>query len=210
MNNSNNNSSPLEEYQDYWDIIDKTLNEGTNSGYKMAIIETEKILLLSLNKKKIPGKNIEEKIKNVRKLIKNPDKLNYAHTMYEKITKEPGFNISSEDTREIVAGYYKTISDIENIDLQDLPIKEKMNFLLHGNFEKYQKNIKRLFIIIFLFFLLVFLLSETTTGNLISEQITSFSQYLFYKVFLTFLKIGIGITLIFSVWHIWKRRKRKH
>ena len=202
-----NTKNPLEKYQEYWDIIDRALNEGTSSGYKIAIIETEKILLMALDDKKIPGKSTSEKIKNVETLIKNTDKLNYSHAICKKLIKEPGFSVSADETREIVAGYYKTISDIVKMETKDLASKEKVNFFLQRYFNKFPQKTKKGVLFTFLFFFIVFLSTETTTGQFISTMISNFSQFIFYKFIPMILAIAVFGAILVGGLYWWKNKK---
>lgn len=197
----------LEKYQEYWDIVDRALNEGTNSGYKMAIIETEKILLMSMDDKKIPGKNMPEKIKNIEILLENTDKLNYSRAIREKLIKDPGFSVSADETREIVAGYYKAISDIVKMEFKKLSFKEKINFFLQRYFYNFPSKIKKGVVLIFLFFFAVFLSTETVTGQFISEMISNFSQFVFYKLVPMILAIAVAGAVIVGGLYWWKNRK---
>ena len=196
----------LEKYQKYWDIIDCALNEGTNSGYKVAIIETEKILLMVLDDRKIPGKSISEKIKNIELLIKNTDKLNYSRAICEKLIKEPGFSVSADETREIVAGYYKTIFDISEIESKNLAPKEKVNFFLQRYFNKFPQKTKKVALLTSLFFFAVFLSTETATGQFISKMISNFSQFVFYKFIPMILAIAAVGAVIVGGMYYWKRK----
>lgn len=204
---SDDKKSLLGSYQEYWDIVDRALNEGTNSGYKIAIIETEKILLMVLDDRKIPGKSISEKIKNIESLIKSTDRLNYSRTICEKLTKEPGFSVSADETREIVAGYYKTISDIVKIESKNLASKEKINFFLQRYFNKFPQKTKKGAILTFLFFFIVFLSTETTTGQFISGMISNFSQFIFYKFIPMILIIVIFGAISVGGLYWWKNKK---
>jgi hypothetical protein len=203
-----NNKQPIEKYQEYWEIIDRALNEGTMSGYKIAIIETEKILAMVLDDEKFPGKDISEQIKNAEAALKNKEKLNYSRAMYNKVIKEPGFDISSEDTKEIVAGYYQAISDIIKMDLADMGLKEKTSLLLQRYFYQFPQKIKNFAIFIFLFFLSVFIVTETATGRLISESIINLTRFLFYKVLPGILIIAAIGTVIIGLLYYWQSRKR--
>ena len=196
----------IEKYQEYWDIVDRSLNEGTSSGYKVAIIETEKILLMVLDDRKIPGKSISEKIKNIELLIKNTDKLNYSRAICEKLIKEPGFSVSADETREIVAGYYKTISDIAKIESKNLASKEKINFFLQRYFNKFPQKTKKGAILIFLFFFAVFLSSETATGQFVSGMISDFSQFVFYKFIPILFAIAVILAIIVGGLYYWKNK----
>lgn len=202
------NKLSLEKYQTYWDNVEKSLNEGIGSGYKIAILETEKILSLSLGEKRFPGKDIQEKIESAGIFIKNKEKLNYARSMYNKIIKEPGFDVSSEDTKEIVSGYYRAISDIVRMDRENLNLKEKTGLLLQKYFYRFPEKARKFLILVFLFFLLVFISVETSTGKSISANVVSFSQFLFYKILPGVLTIIAAGIVIVGALYWWQSRKK--
>lgn len=203
-----NNNSPRRKYQEYWDIVEESLNESTYSGYKIAVVETEKILQMALDDKKFPGRNINEQIKNAELVIKNPEKLNYSRAMYDKIINEPDFDISSEDIKEIEMGYYRAISDITKMSSKDIDFKERVNLLLQKYFYGFPRKIKRGLILTFLFFLAIFLSTETVTGRLVFEMLSDFSRFIFLKVIPGILAIAVlGIVLIGGLYY-WKGRKK--
>jgi len=197
----------IEKYQKYWGMVDDALGESADSGYKMAVIETEKILQMALNDRKIPGKDISRKIKNAEIFLSNPQKLDYSRAMYEKIISEPGFDISSEDTREIVAGYYKAISDIIGTEPKNIPVKAKVNLFLQRYFGRFLQKTKGLIIFLFLFLLAIFISTETSTGNSISRALAAFSQFLFYTIIGTLLKVLAVAVVIIGILYYWQRRK---
>jgi hypothetical protein len=203
-----NDKQLLEKYQEYWKTVDKALNEGTMSGYKIAIIETEKILSMALDDEKFPGKDISEQIKNAEIVFRNKEKLDYSRAMYNKIVKEPGFDISSEDTKEIVTGYYQAISDIVRMGPENIGLKEKVSLLLQRYFYQFSQKTRKIAILLFLFFLSVFIITETPTGHSISELVINLTRFLFYKVLPVILTIAaIGIAVI-GLLYYWQSRKR--
>lgn len=203
-----NNNSPHRKYQEYWDTVENLLNEGVSSGYKTAVIETEKILQMALNDKKFPGKDIDGQIENAGVILKNPEKLKYSRAMYGKIVSEPNFDISAEDIREIESGYYMAISDITKMKAKDISFKERINLFLQKYFYGFPRKIKRGIISIFLFFLAIFLSTETETGRLIFEALSDFSKFIFYKAVPGMLAlIAIGIILIGGLYY-WQSRKK--
>lgn len=203
-----NNNSPHRKYQEYWDAVEKSLNEGNFSGYKVAVIETEKILQMALNDKKFPGKNINEQIKNAEIILKNPEKLKYSRAMYNKIISESSFDISSEDIKEIEMGYYRAISDITKMSSKDIDFKEKINLFLQKYFYGFPRKIKRGIILAFLFFLAIFLSTETATGRLIFEVLSDFSKFIFYKVVPGIIvAVVVGIIIVGGLYY-WKSRKK--
>jgi len=204
---SEDKKSPLQEYEKEWQLVEKLLNEGTISGYKIAVVETEKILQTVLNDKNFPGKDISAQIENARMILENFDKLNYSRAMFNKIIKESDFDISSEDTKEIIAGYYKAISDIIKMDSKDIELKEKVNLLLQRYFYNFPVRIRNGFILVFLFLLAVFLSTETATGKSIAEMVSELSQFIFYKFVPAILVITVVGAAIVGGLYYWKNRK---
>ena len=199
--------APLQKYEKQWQLIEKLLNEGTMSGYKIAVVETEKILQAVLDDKNFPGKNISAQIENARTVLENFDKLNYSRAMYNKIIKETAFDISSEDTKEIIAGYYKAISDIVKMDSKNIEAKEKVNLLLQRYFYNFPSKIKSGFILLLLFILAIFISTETATGRSIAIIISDFSQFVFYKLIpLILVFVVLGGVIVGGLYY-WKRKK---
>ena len=204
---SEDKKTPLQEYDEQWQLIENLLNEGTMSGYKIAVIETEKILQTVLDDKNFPGKDVSAQIENARIVLENFDKLNYSRAMCNKIIKESSFDISSEDTKEIIAGYYKAISDIVKMDSKDIELKEKINLLLQRHFYNFPSKIKNGFILFFLFILAVFVSTETMTGQSIAGIISDFSQLIFYKFIPLILVVVVAGGVIIGGLYYWKRKK---
>lgn len=203
---SEDKKSPLQKYEKQWQLIENLLNEGTMSGYKLAVIETEKILQVVLDDKNFPGKNISKQIENARVVLENFDKLNYSRAMYNKIIKESAFDISSEDTKEIIAGYYKAISDIIKMESKDVELKEKVNLLLQRHFYNFPARIRNSFVLIFIFLLAIFISTETATGQSIFIIISNFSQFVFYKLIPIILALAVLGGIIIGGLYYWKRK----
>ena len=203
-----NNNSPRRKYQEYWDAVEDSLNEGVSSGYKIAVVETEKILQMALDDKKFPGKNITEQIKNAEVILKNPEKLNYSRAMYGKIINEPNFDISSEDIKEIEMGYYRAISDITKMSSKDIDFKERINLFLQRYFYGFPGKARRILILIFLFFLAIFLSTETATGCWIFGMISDFSKFIFYKIIPGILVAVVIGSIIIGGLYYWNSRKK--
>lgn len=197
----------LKKYQIYWEVVENALNEGSMSGYKIAIIETEKILATALADNKIPGKDIDEKVHNIETVLKNGEKFNYARAMYRKIIKEPGFDVSMEDAKEIISGYYRAITDISEVNSKNTGLKRKMRFFYRRYFSKYPGKIKRVVIVVFVFFVLVFLSAETSAGRAISSAIVDFSRFLFYKVFTIIIIAAIILSILIGAFYWWQDKK---
>ena len=58
-----------------WSAAERALAEGTFSGYKIGILETEKLFEELLKTKQIPGDSTNRKIKYIQRFLSLPDKL---------------------------------------------------------------------------------------------------------------------------------------
>lgn len=204
-----NKNSSLERYQQYWDMVEDSLNESTVSGYKMAIVETEKILNMAFSEKKIPGKSCEEKIRNGEMILQNPEKLNYSRAMYKKIINEPGFNISQDDAKEIIAGYYKAISDIVDMENARIGAKEKIRLFLERYFHNFPDLAKKIAVLLVFFFTMVFLSTETQHGRSVSEMIVNLTRFIFYTMLPAIFTLALVLLLIIGILYYWQRKKKK-
>lgn len=204
-----NKNSSLERYQQYWDMVEDSLNESTVSGYKMAIVETEKILNMAFSEKKIPGKSCEEKIRNGEMILQNPEKLNYSRAMYKKIINEPGFNISQDDAKEIIAGYYKAISDIVDMENTRIGAKEKIRLFLERYFHNFPDLAKKIAVLLVFFFTMVFLSTETQHGRSVSEMIVNLTRFIFYTMLPAIFTLALVLLLIIGILYYWQRKKKK-
>jgi hypothetical protein len=204
-----NKNESREEYQYYWDIVENSLNEGSMSGYKMAVVETEKILNMAFDEKKIPGKSTEDKIRISDMILQNPEKLKYSRAMYKKIIKEPGFDISQNDTKDIIAGYFKAISDIVDMENAGISTKEKIRLFLEKYFNYFPNTIKNIAILLVLFFVLVFLLTETQQGIYASDAVINLTRFIFYKILPMIFTAVLFISLIVGILYYWQRKKKK-
>ena len=92
-----------------WAPVEKALSEGTFSGYKIAIIETHKLF-----NELLKNKNIDDE-KFMPLLVRLPKQIEYTQNMYKKIICESGFEISREDTKEIIGGYWQIMEALEKL-----------------------------------------------------------------------------------------------
>jgi len=202
-------NSSIKKYQEFWNRVDKNLSEGNYSGYKMAIIETEKILLIALKDENFPGKNTDKKIDNAKIILQNPEKLKYSRSMYKRIIQEPGFDVSEDDTREILTGYYNSIANIIETQEKDISRTERLGLFLQRHFGNFPNKMKKILLFVTLSFLLIFILTDTSTGIAITHTITDFTRFLFYTVLFSVLKLAIVVVVLIGLLYFWQSRKNK-
>lgn len=191
-----------------WDIVEKELEKQQASAHKIAVIETEKIFQKTLSEKNLPGKDTEEIIKNWERFFKNPDKIKYARAMYKRIITEFNFDISEDDTREIIKGYYKAIADLNNIDFESLSAKEKTKLFLERHFYGTQGRFKKLARGIIILSITVFILTETKSGQNIGNFFLGINNYIYYKIIPTILIIlALGLVILGAL-YAWQKRNK--
>ncbi|MFH0852018.1 MAG: hypothetical protein V1845_00190 [bacterium] len=147
-----------------WSAVEKALAEGTFSGYKIGILETEKVFDGFLAAKKIPGLTIDAKIKYVADFLSRAEQLRYARQMYKKILEQPHFEISREETKQVVSAYWQAMLDLEEA-LQTLSAWQKMNLRLRYFYAQVIRKIKIIGAALAGFILFILFFNDTILGK---------------------------------------------
>jgi len=191
-----------------WSAVEKALAEGTFSGYKIGILETEKLFSQMLKEKKIPGQDTEGKIKYISHFLSLPDKLDYSRNICERVIHEPHFEISREETKQIVSGYWQAMLDIEEA-VESLGIWDKMNLQLKYFFGVILKNTRYFIAGILMASALVWFLAETTFGKKTAFIIAEFNHFFIFKFLLwTVIAIFSLVMLGGILYFITKKKKQ--
>ena len=191
-----------------WQIIDDCLAENTVSGYKMALIEADKLLDNSLKKAGYPGKNIEERINSAKSLFSNIKSLKKAREKEKTVLEELSYNLNSLEVEEAAKAYYQALLDIEGNPEAKLSILGR----IFASISYYIPSKKKFFAKILIYFVSVLLavvfLADTKTGQKISAWIISFSHFVFGWVLMVFILLGAVITIVtLSLLYFEKRKK---
>jgi len=165
-----------------WVHVESALNEGTSSGYKIAVIETEKIFSQTMAEKGFLGKHIFKQYQKARHLFKNPEKIDRANAMYKKIISHPGFNISSEDTKEIIKNLHNAILEIENLDGGVKGISGFFRKIERKINSFYQGSIKKWLFYFAAFCFITLFLSKTSFGQWTTSKIVGFVNFITFKI----------------------------
>lgn len=189
-----------------WSGVEQALAEGTISSYKIAVLETEKLLEQILNRKKFPGKNIEKKLSLARKFLADSGKLDLARRMREKIIIEPNFDLSLEDTKQIIASYYQALTDLDNFQKSYLSFWQNLLFSINQRLRLMSKPLKKASLYIVSALFLTLILADTQTGQAITKLFIDLTHFLIYKVFVWLLLITIAGLAGFGVYH-WRKGK---
>lgn len=191
-----------------WSAVEKALAEGTFSGYKIGILETEKLFSQMLEEKKIPGQDIEVKIKYISHFLSLSDKLDYSRNIRERIIHEPHFEISREETKQIISGYWQAMIDIEEA-VEALSAWDKMNLRLKYVLSIILKNTRYFIIGTLTLSALIWFLAETTFGKKTTAAIAQANHFFIFKfLFWTIIVISSLVVIGGILYFATKKKKR--
>ena len=191
-----------------WSAVERALAEGTFSGYKIGILETEKLIQEVLRNKSIPGSTPERKIKYIKKYLSLPDKLEYSRNVYERIIHEPHFEISREETKHVISGYWQAMLDIEET-VQSFSLWEKITLRARYIFGLFLKNLKIVAAVLFGVLALIWFLGETSWGQKVARFVVTLNHFFIFKILLwTAIILGTLIIIAIILYFI-LRSKRK-
>lgn len=191
-----------------WSAVEKALAEGTFSGYKIGILETEKLLDELLRAKKIPGATIERKIKYIRDFLSFADKLTYSRHAYGRIMNEPHFEISREETKQIISGYWQAMLDIEET-VQALSLWEKISLRLKYFAGIILKNLKEISVVFFSLTAIFWFLGETSAGQTIAKIAVQVNHFIIFKILFWGGIILGGVLLLLGIGYLILRGKKR-
>jgi hypothetical protein len=191
-----------------WSAVEKALAEGTFSGYKIGILETEKLFDELLKSKQIPGSSNERKIKYIQRFLSLPDKLDYSRHVYQRIINEPHFEISREETKQIISGYWQAMLDIEET-VTSLSAWEKLSLRAKYLAAIFLKNTRNLVLIILATSAAIWLLAETYIGKKIAAGITVANHFFIFEfLFWTIIVLAALLVLGGLLYFLTKKKRR--
>lgn len=191
-----------------WSAVEKALAEGTYSGYKVGILETEKLLEEMLKNKQIPGNTTERKIKYIERFLSLPDKLDYSRHTYERVVNEPHFEISREETKQIISGYWQAMLDIEEA-VAALSLWEKLALRSRYLTAIFLRNTSRIILGILAASGVIWLLAETAWGKKIAGWIIIANHFFIFKFLFWTIIILVALLLLGGIMYFLTRRKRR-
>jgi len=191
-----------------WSAVEKALAEGTFSGYKIGILETEKLFSQMLKDKKIPGQDIEGKIKYISHFLSLPDKLDYSRNTCERIIHEPHFETSREETKQIISGYWQAMLDIEEV-VESLGVWNKINLRFKYALGIILKNTRHFIISILAASAIIWFLAETTFGKKTTAIIAEFNHFFIFKFLLWTVIVITSLIVIGGILYFLTKKKKR-
>lgn len=179
-----------------WDLVENALKDGSFSGFKMAIIESEKIFQQTI---KNSGFKKSVILKEISKITSEPEQFYRARSMAEKIIFEENFEISREDAKKIIAGYWRGIQDLSDW-LEGLGWFDRNALKTRNIFNK--KIFTNIAIALFSLMIFIKLTSNTEIGQNAIASLIYWNDFLFWKVTIaagsaTLVFIGFKIGILY-------------
>jgi hypothetical protein len=191
-----------------WSAVEKALAEGTYSGYKIGILETEKILDEMLSSKQVPGKSADQKIKYVQKFLSLPDKLEYGRNIHKRIIHEPHFEISREETKHIILGYWQAMLDLEEA-IASLSAWEKATMRLKYYSGLALKRIKIIGGAILGMAAFIWFLAETSAGKSAANFIAKTNHFFIFTILFWGVIILFALAIAGLIFFLVTRTKKR-
>ncbi len=103
----------LREINKRWNVIIKSIKSGTQSEYKLAIIEADDFLYQVLEEKDFEGDSLDELLEKAgRKRIQNFDDILGAHSIRNAIIYDTSYILEIETAKRLLSHYESAIKSI--------------------------------------------------------------------------------------------------
>lgn len=178
---------------DYWSEVESCLSEQSAAGYKMAIIEADKILRFILKKRGYPGKSLEQQIFYAGWKLGDKKSLKKALQKKEEIVNNLEYKLSTFEAEDAVEAYKEAI--LHFTSKKTLRLKERLALYYTHYLSIRSSFLQRSLLSFLAFFLIIKLLDSTEYGRLAWEWLIAMSNFI-YSWFLVFLLLGGAILLI--------------
>ena len=100
-----------------WNKIKQDLENGSESEYKLAIIEADNMLESALKRMGYGGVTLEECLaKLTSATLPNIEEIYQAHQIRNNIVRDPNFVLSIDEAQKIISIYEKAFRDLQILD----------------------------------------------------------------------------------------------
>jgi len=99
-----------------WKVIQKRMQTGQDSNYKLAVIEADKILDNILESAGFPGKNMGERLQNMTSAhLSNLEDILEAHELRNKIVNNMELELEFSQAEQAIKAYSAALDELEAI-----------------------------------------------------------------------------------------------
>lgn len=97
-----------------WQRIMRRLDTGSESEYKLAIIEADALLDEMLKKMKLAGETTDERLQKITPfMISNVEELKISHQVRNSIVYDPDYRLGPSEARRALLVYQKTFEELD-------------------------------------------------------------------------------------------------
>jgi len=179
----------MSENKNIWHEIEADLREKTDSGYKMALLDSDKLLRNTLKRKGYPGKDLKKQLFWAGINLSGRADLKNAIKKKDEVLNDSDYRLSSFEIEDYLSAYKKVIEWV--LSAKKLGLKRKIGLTLENLlFLKNTSWTKALLVVLAIFFGIK-LLSSTDMGKNVVGKIVEIDSQLF-----DWLKIALLISLV--------------
>lgn len=149
---------------------------------------------------------MEVKIKYVKNFLSRFEQLKYARGICKKIIEQPHFEISHEETKQVVSGYWQAMLDIEEA-IPTVSLSQKLNLRLRYFYGQAIKKIKIIAALLAGLILLILFFYETAIGRKIAIWFGVTVHFLIFKAGPWILGAAAAVFLLWLGMKILKKKK---
>lgn len=103
----------LRKIEKQWQKIKKKLENNTDSEWKLAVIEADKLMNNILNRMGFEGETLGDRLKNLSVTsLPNIEEIKEAHKIRSNIVHDPSYRLNLEEAKKTVAIYEKALIDL--------------------------------------------------------------------------------------------------
>jgi hypothetical protein len=181
--------------ENLWDEVDRSLEEHSASGYKMACIEAEKVFRSVLKTKGYPTTDINQIISLFGWKLTDKEGLKKALAKTKDIKETFDYKMTSFEAEDIVTAFKQAINDFSGA--KALSWQRKLTLLWQNYISLKTSFAKKTLIGFFGFFLAVKILSTTEIGKEVTQFFVRVADIIYS--WMTFFALIALIILVFIV-----------
>ncbi len=194
--------------EELWREVHSDLAEKSESGYKMAILDSDKLLRKALKEKGYPGNDVKKQLFWAGVNLNARPDLKKALKKKEEILEDYDYRLSSFELEDFLNAYRKVIERV--FGGERLSVRKKLGIYFENYF--FLKNISKWksIAVVLGIFLGIKILSSTGIGIGLTDRVVQLDNLLFdWFLMLLLIALAVGIIVLVSFVFLDKSRKVK-
>lgn len=197
-----------EKEKNKWHEVEADLKEKTQCGYKMALLDSDKLLRRVLKEKGYPGKDLKKQLFWAGINLKGRAELKDALKKKEEILSEQNYRLSSFELEDYLSAYKKAIDWI--LSARSITLKRRVGLYFENYFFLKNTSITKVLIIALTIFFGIKFLSSTQTGKNVVVKIVEVDNLLFdWLKVLLIIGLALAAVVLASFLYLDKKKKVK-